>query len=832
MNTHSSSWQSCGSGGNLPRPPRANAILNDIAPSSDKLSSPQAILDHCTLPSLDPYGSPPPVALNGGNMVRKLRSSSQGKKKKGILGFMSDSSTPSKRPEIGTPYNLIHLTHVRSDSSAGEFVGLPAEWEGTLQKSSRQFQEGNRQAVAENLAFYRAKTGAPSKLARKYKAPGSAISQQVNGTYSLGERSQNPSTRRAVSDVPQGIIDQALEFICNNPPQQKDHHVEGGEESNQQRSDSALQEIEDEIDLMENTIESLLTGLRENLMAGVIRRKKERNVLVPFHQLPLEIASEILWLSIANPCIKPPFYSFLQRRRTISSVCSSWRMVVECSPRFWSIVELTATPEAITTLLKNSDCHPLEIKCFSNREYHWASHMSRRQGLEMIAPHTQRIRSLIVEAPSTEGILAVLDRPAPMMEELRLYFNGFELVRPIDLFCGQASRLRDVALVNIPVRWDSRALEGLRSLKIKATPAYSPTETEVISLLEVNPGLETLNIEDVRVTEDFADGVWPPRSGSKQSRVIMGNMREMRLFSLSFELVRIILGYVEIPSIEHLHVKCLFRGHPASQLLGPNIQHLVPPIIRRSTGAQLAELTIGEENLGLAIYLPYQVNPAIRIQLDNTAPVSGCGWLVENLFTPEGLPGVGEPETFQVDLKFGGSFDMQGGAFGPILGQLDAVEVKSLVIDRGCKHGEELIDYLGEMKEDSQWPLPHLTSLTVEGEASTATHLLAALQARKHGADLTRMASLEELNIEGLGGIDLNVEDDLEELMGHSRKFIRAARSWYGEPLILPPWSIDSPPPLSIVSPPPLSIVSPLSTHYPVIYHPPSTVALSIVDSD
>ncbi|KIO30599.1 hypothetical protein M407DRAFT_62107, partial [Tulasnella calospora MUT 4182] len=60
----------------------------------------------------------------------------------------------SKRPEISTPYNPIHLTHVRSNPSTGEFTGLPDGWKQTLQKNNNRYQEKNRQAVAETLKFY------------------------------------------------------------------------------------------------------------------------------------------------------------------------------------------------------------------------------------------------------------------------------------------------------------------------------------------------------------------------------------------------------------------------------------------------------------------------------------------------------------------------------------------------------------------------------------------------------------------------------------------------------------------------------------------------------
>ncbi|KDQ11938.1 hypothetical protein BOTBODRAFT_96695, partial [Botryobasidium botryosum FD-172 SS1] len=62
----------------------------------------------------------------------------------------------AKKPEISTPYDPVHLTHVGFNSSTGEFTGLPKEWQQLLQESgiSRQDQEKNPQAVMEIVKFY------------------------------------------------------------------------------------------------------------------------------------------------------------------------------------------------------------------------------------------------------------------------------------------------------------------------------------------------------------------------------------------------------------------------------------------------------------------------------------------------------------------------------------------------------------------------------------------------------------------------------------------------------------------------------------------------------
>ncbi|KAH8104229.1 kinase-like domain-containing protein [Phellopilus nigrolimitatus] len=62
----------------------------------------------------------------------------------------------AKKPEISTPYDPVHLTHVGFNASTGEFTGLPREWQQLLQDSavSRSEQEKYPQAVTEIVKFY------------------------------------------------------------------------------------------------------------------------------------------------------------------------------------------------------------------------------------------------------------------------------------------------------------------------------------------------------------------------------------------------------------------------------------------------------------------------------------------------------------------------------------------------------------------------------------------------------------------------------------------------------------------------------------------------------
>ncbi|KAJ7281514.1 STE/STE20/PAKA protein kinase [Mycena rebaudengoi] len=140
-----------------PRPSRANtATLNDIFPTDPavrRLSTPVGQSQDAQFYADPAEQLPSPVQDYGQPTLRSRSGTTSSKSKKSVLGFIFNNT---KRPEISTPYDPVHLTHVGFNSSTGEFTGLPKEWQQLLQESgiSRSDQEKNPQAVMEIVKFY------------------------------------------------------------------------------------------------------------------------------------------------------------------------------------------------------------------------------------------------------------------------------------------------------------------------------------------------------------------------------------------------------------------------------------------------------------------------------------------------------------------------------------------------------------------------------------------------------------------------------------------------------------------------------------------------------
>ncbi|EKM81766.1 hypothetical protein AGABI1DRAFT_118842 [Agaricus bisporus var. burnettii JB137-S8] len=160
-----------------PRPSRNNtANLTDIFPTQSQLAqrrlsqpAPSPAINENSNFYADPHEAVPSIPstdLNAGSISaapivhptgpRSRSGTTTTKAKKSVFGFVSDVFKSSQRPEISTPYDPVHLTHVGFNSSTGEFTGLPKEWQQLLQESgiSRSEQEKNPQAVMEIVKFY------------------------------------------------------------------------------------------------------------------------------------------------------------------------------------------------------------------------------------------------------------------------------------------------------------------------------------------------------------------------------------------------------------------------------------------------------------------------------------------------------------------------------------------------------------------------------------------------------------------------------------------------------------------------------------------------------
>ncbi|KAI9464831.1 STE/STE20/PAKA protein kinase [Russula earlei] len=156
-------------------------------------------------PGLTPVTSiSPPMTDRIGTASRSRSGTVTAKGKKGMLGFMTDLLNSNRRPEISTPYDPVHLTHVGFNSSTGEFTGLPKEWQQLLQDSgiSKSDQEKNPLAVMEIVKFYQEGGGDVWDKMGHAPAPGSSQSPPALGIIQPLYLGPSNTKRPALSPLP------------------------------------------------------------------------------------------------------------------------------------------------------------------------------------------------------------------------------------------------------------------------------------------------------------------------------------------------------------------------------------------------------------------------------------------------------------------------------------------------------------------------------------------------------------------------------------------------------------------------------------------------------
>lgn len=128
----------------------------------------------------------------------------------GLVHSMSDVFVVPRRPEISTPYDPVHVTHVGYNATTGEFTGLPREWQILIQQSgiSRQEQEQHPQTVIDVVAFYEDQ--------HREVVPGSE-GDQVWSKFDA--RQHRPDTQREPRALPQPpVAQQAPQIPQALPP--------------------------------------------------------------------------------------------------------------------------------------------------------------------------------------------------------------------------------------------------------------------------------------------------------------------------------------------------------------------------------------------------------------------------------------------------------------------------------------------------------------------------------------------------------------------------------------------------------------------------------------
>lgn len=205
--------------------------------------------------------------------------------------------------------------------------------------------------------------------------------------------------------------------------------------------------------------------------------RRTHNTLIPLHQIPIEIFTDILQLSLIREGPR------IRKLSQYTSVASSWSALITSTPSLWSVITRHDSPVAITKAISKSKSFPLHIHTSCLGGEHESEDSMDHTILEPppspipgVWNNVERWRwiDLTVDWQSVDEVKSLALYEAPLLEFLRLtikppYHPSNNKHRPyqyIELFAGVADRLRLLHLEGIGNPLESPLLQGIEDLEL------------------------------------------------------------------------------------------------------------------------------------------------------------------------------------------------------------------------------------------------------------------------------------------------------------------------------------------------------------------------------
>lgn len=205
-------------------------------------------------------------------------------------------------------------------------------------------------------------------------------------------------------------------------------------------------------------------------VAGALRERatqnlRDRNALLPVHQLPVEVLASILEDVVAGES-----YRYYRQLTLLRGVCYSWQKVVDNSPWLWTRIRGRDSMRIVEEALEKSSNRLLDVSIRSQYSFRLDKFTSFFGKLE---PHLNRLKSVDISystllAPDERfATIKVFTSPQPSLERFSLCDEFLQTdLSELALFADHAPRLKDLHLQGMRVNCRGAICGGLSSLSL------------------------------------------------------------------------------------------------------------------------------------------------------------------------------------------------------------------------------------------------------------------------------------------------------------------------------------------------------------------------------
>lgn len=475
----------------------------------------------------------------------------------------------------------------------------------------------------------------------------------------------------------------------------------------------------------------------------LVTLRRRRNALATLHQLPVELITKIL-LFVRDST------EYYKRLRSLGSVAVLWKSIIERTPDFWTICNLSESPKETGRAIHKSRNLPLEI-------VEWpfglslAPRLSVATFMEFVGP--QRLRWLTAEiAIRTEAdrsvVLGAIQSPMPVLESLVLHDIFSSPSTPmVDFQVGNTPRLRHISLTGINIRdWDSPVFKGLRTLRLDGTRASSPSLSQMMNILRSSPQLE-----DLRLSRSPEAAILSTTSSSEDARNATGaaveeliglpKLRSIDLHQFPEDTVTAILAAIDAPICGRLRLN-IPEGRPTDPQpapfhigLGPALGPFVPALKSFLHGTGDIQVHMGSTHLHCHNRPSPNAPGSFDIFIGTPHPLPLARWCHDIL---RGLA--------PISISLRQEFDFADEEYARVFWGFDAVT--DLMLDEEVHSVEAFFTHLSEPSESHgvlHWPFPHLRTLRIEPDGFDHVTVLRMVESRYGRNQADGRAGLEQV---------------------------------------------------------------------------------------
>lgn len=299
------------------------------------------------------------------------------------------------------------------------------------------------------------------------------------------------------------------------------------------------------MDLDLAAIDTVLDAFKNVALVEVAKRRHQRNSLSLISKLPIEIMFNI-FIEFLPPQSDENQYRLLETVK-LSSICRTWRELIEGNPRFWTVLDTRTAPPLTQLSLKNSGTSLISLVGPITDGPH------AKESFLAACEHTGRWSSVDVTAPRSKDFEIFQDASVPKLKTLILSCTprrsrlGMRVgPGPLHLFGGDTPLLESVELTGVEVAWSSLMWRNLQSLQLDKVEG--PNATRFFDILEACPGLHSFALRKFVLADP--QNLDP----SKRIPIFLPSLETVGFEALDLNLIKLCIAILQCPTLTYLYV--------------------------------------------------------------------------------------------------------------------------------------------------------------------------------------------------------------------------------------------------------------------------------------